>query len=320
MENNMGNVDMENVVIAGAGPAGLTAAIYTARSGLNPLVLEGFVPGGQLIVSPEVENYPGFPEPISGMELMDRFRKQTEQFGARFKMEVVENVKRGRGNDIFVVDTGTERIETKTLIIATGAEARRLDIPSESKFYGKGVSGCATCDGAFFRDKEILVVGGGDTAIQDAVFLTRFASKVTIVHRRDYFRAGPAEMEKAKSNPKIEWLIPWVVEEIIGANTVTGAVLKNRETGETQQIPCSGIFVAIGHNPKSEAFKELVETDKNGFILVEAGSTRTSTPGVFACGDVCDPVYKQAVVAAGHGCMAAMDLEQYLSSKEEIKC
>ncbi|NOR78898.1 MAG: thioredoxin-disulfide reductase [Methanophagales archaeon] len=314
----MENVDTENVVIAGAGPAGLTAAIYTARSGLNPLVLEGFVPGGQLIVSPEVENYPGFPEPISGMELMDRFRKQTEQFGARFKMEVIEKVK--RGNDIFEVDTGIERIETETLIIATGAEARRLDIPSEPKFYGKGVSGCATCDGAFFRDKEILVVGGGNTAIQDAVFLTRFASKVTIVHRRDYFRAVPAEMEKAKSNPKIEWLIPWVVEEIIGDNVVTGAVLKNRETGETQQIPCSGIFVAIGHDPQSKAFKELVETDKNGFILVEAGSTRTSTPGVFACGDVCDPVYKQAVVAAGHGCMAAMDLEQYIYSKEEVKC
>ncbi|NQE53540.1 Ferredoxin--NADP reductase, partial [ANME-1 cluster archaeon GoMg3.2] len=241
----MENVDTENVVIAGAGPAGLTAAIYTARSGLNPLVLEGPVPGGQLIVSPEVENYPGFPEPISGMELMDRFRKQTEQFGARFKMEVIEKVK--RVNDTFEVDTGIEKIETKTLIIATGAEARRLDIPSESKYYGKGVSGCATCDGAFFRDKEILVVGGGNTAIQDAVFLTRFASKVTIVHRRDYFRAVPAEMEKAKSNPKIEWLIPWVVEEIIGDNIVTGAVLKNRETGETQQIACSGIFVAIGH-------------------------------------------------------------------------
>jgi len=316
--DDLGIEDMENVVIAGSGPAGLTAAIYTARSGLNPLVLEGFVPGGQLIVSPEVENYPGFPEPISGMELMDLFRKQAEQFGARFKMEVIETVK--RENDLFVLDTGIGRIETKTLIIATGAEARRLDIPTEPKFYGKGVSGCATCDGAFFRDKEILVVGGGNTAIQDAEFLTRFASKVTIVHRRDYFRAAPAEMEKAKSNPKIEWLIPWVVEEIIGNNVVTGAVLKNRETDETQQIPCSGIFVAIGHNPKSEAFKELVETDKKGFILVEPSSTRTSTPGVFACGDVCDPVYKQAVVAAGHGCMAAIDLEQYRYLKAEVKC
>lgn len=301
---------MENVVIAGSGPAGLTAAIYTARFKLNPLVLSGLVTGGQLIVSDKVENYPGFPEAVSGMELMDRFRKQAEKFGARFQSGVVAKVNKQR--DFFEVDTGREKIETKALIIATGAEARRLSVPSESKFYGKGVSGCATCDGAFFRDKEVLVVGGGNTAMQDAVFLTRFTSTVTIVHRRGYLRADAVEVEKAKNNPKIEWLIPWTVEEITGGNTVSGAVLKNSETGETRRIESHGIFVAIGHDPKTEAFKEVVEIDGNGFIQVEAGSTRTSTPGVFACGDVIDPVYKQAAVAVGHGCMAAIDVDHYL--------
>lgn len=306
---------MENVVIAGSGPAGLTAAIYTARAQLKPLVFEGRVPGGQLIVSHEVENYPGFPEPVSGVEMMDRFRKQAERFGARLRAETVEEVKKRNG--IFEVGTGNERIETKALIIATGAEARRLPIPTEPKFYGKGVSGCATCDGAFFREKKVLVVGGGNTAMEDAVFLTRFASKVTIVHRREYLRAAPIEVEKAKKNPKIGWMIPWVVEEILGDSAVTGAVLKNPATKEKREIRCDGIFVAIGHDPQTEVLKHLIETDENGFIQVEADSTRTSTPGVFACGDVRDPVYKQAVVAAGHGCMAAMDVERYLELKDQ---
>jgi len=301
---------MENIVIAGSGPAGLTAAIYAARSGRKPLVLEGFVPGGQLTVSFAVENYPGFPEPVSGSELMARFRKQAEKYGVRFKVAVVENVK--KRDDIFVIDTGQEKIEAVTIIIATGAEARRLPIPTEAKFYGKGVSGCATCDGPFFRDKEILVVGGGNTAMQDAIFLTRFSSKVTIVHRRDYLRAAPVEVEKAKKNQKIEWLIPWVVKEIIGDHFVTSAILENKETGEEREFKCNGIFVAIGHDPKTEPFRELVETDENGFIVVEPGSTRTSTLGVFACGDVRDPVYKQGIVAAGYGCMAAVDAEKYL--------
>jgi len=306
---------MENVIIAGSGPAGLTAAIYTARSGLDPLVLEGFAPGGQLVVSHEVENYPGFSEPVSGMELMDRFRKQAEKFGARFKRELVESVE--KRNDIIEVSARAGKIETKALIIATGAEAKRLSVSTEPKFYGRGVSGCAICDGVFFRDKDILVVGGGDTAMQDAVFLTRFVRKVTIVHRRDYLRAATVEVEKAKINPRIEWLIPWIVEEIIGDKTVTGAILKNPETGENRRIQCAGIFVAIGHDPKTEAFKNLVETNKDGFIQVEAGSTKTLTPGVFACGDVRDPFYKQAVVAAGYGCMAAMDAEQYIQRRKE---
>ena len=304
---------MENVVIAGSGPAGLTAALYTARAGLNPLILEGHIPGGQLIVSNEVENYPGFTEPISGIELVDRFRKQAERFAARFKSESVEEVK--KWDDICEVNTGNQTIKTRSLIIATGAQARRLPIPTECKFYGKGVSGCATCDGAFFRDKEILVVGGGNTAMQDAVFLTRFASKVTIVHRRDYLRAAAIEIERTKKEPKIEWMIPWIVEEILGNDSVTGAVLRNPQTNEEYRIECDGIFVAIGHDPQTTVFKELVETDENGFIQVKAGSTKTSMQGVFACGDVRDLVYKQAVVAAGHGCMAAINAEHYLERK-----
>jgi thioredoxin reductase (NADPH) len=301
---------MENVIIAGSGPAGLTAAVYTARARLNPLVFEGHAPGGQLIVSQEVENFPGFPEPISGMDLMDRFKKQAERFGTRFKMGTINNVR--KTGDVFEVNIDSEMIETKSLIIATGAEARRMFIPTEDKFYGKGISGCATCDGSFFRDKEVLVVGGGNTAMQDALFLARFASKVTIVHRREYLRASSIEVERVKKNAKIKWLIPYVLGEITGDKFVTGAILKNCQTGKRHEIKCHGIFVAIGHEPQTQVFKDLVNIDENGFIEIKNGSTRTSTPGVFACGDVCDPVYKQAVVAAGHGCMAALDVERYI--------
>jgi thioredoxin reductase (NADPH) len=306
---------MEKVVIAGSGPAGLTAALYTARANLNPLVLLGPVPGGQLVVSYEVENYPGFVEPISGAELMDRFRDQAARFGARLEYDSIQRATRSEHG--FVLETDRGRIETQTLIIATGAEARRLPIPSEPAFYGKGVSGCATCDGAFFRGQEVLVVGGGNTAMEDAMFLTRFASKVTIVHRRDYFRAAPIEVDKCRKNEKIAWMVPWVIEEISGDNGgVTGATLRHAETGETKSLSCQGIFVAIGHDPKTAPFRELVEMDADGFIVAESGSTRTGTPGVFACGDVRDPRYKQAVLAAGHGCMAALDVEQYLGQRE----
>jgi thioredoxin reductase (NADPH) len=305
---------MEKLVIAGSGPAGLTAAIYSARADLSPLVFEGPGPGGQLTVSYEVENYPGLEQPLSGMELIDRFRKQAERFGTRFHSAAVEGVM--KGDDIFMVLAGDNIVKTRALIIATGAGARRLPIPSEKKFYGKGVSGCATCDGFFYKEKKVIVVGGGNTAMEDAVFLTRFASKVTIVHRREYLRADPIEVEKAKKNPKIEWMIPWVVEEILGNSLVTGARLKNNESGETFQVECEGIFVAIGHEPQTEVFKDVVETDEKGFIIVRPGSTRTSTDGVFTCGDVCDREYKQAVVAAGQGCMAAMEVERYLGMKE----
>jgi thioredoxin reductase (NADPH) len=305
---------MEKVVIAGTGPAGLTAAIYTARANLNPLVLEGPVPGGQLVVSHEVENYPGF-KSISGAELMQRFREQAEHFGARFQLTAVQSTE--KNGDTITIQTDHGTIETETLIIATGAEARRLPIESEPQYYGKGVSGCATCDGAFFRDQDVLVVGGGNTAMEDATFLTRFAKSVTIVHRRAYLRAAPVEVDKCKANDKINWMIPWVIEEILGDSSgVTGAILKNPETEETKEVACQGIFVAIGHDPKTEAFKSIVEMDDEGFIIAEAGSTRTSTAGVFACGDVRDPQYKQAVLAAGHGCMAAIDVEKYLGQRE----
>jgi thioredoxin reductase (NADPH) len=306
---------MEKVVIAGTGPAGLTAAIYTARANLNPLVLEGPAPGGQLIVSNEVENYPGFPETISGAELMQRFREQAERFGARMKLSAVQ--KATKTGDFITLETDHGIVETETLIVATGAEARRLPIPSEAAFYGKGVSGCATCDGAFFRNQDVLVIGGGNTAMEDAMFLTKFANKVTIVHRREYLRAAPIEIEKCKNSDKIDWMIPWVIEEVLGdVSGVTGAILKNGDTGETKQVTCHGIFVAIGHDPKTEPFEALVERDEEGFIIAEPGTTLTSTPGVFACGDVRDPQYKQAVLAAGHGCMAAIDVEKYLGQRE----
>jgi len=303
---------MENVVIVGTGPAGLSAAIYAARAELKPLVIEGTTPGGQLVVSPEVENYPGFPVAMSGMELMELFKKQAERFGAGFLTGDITAVKATNGG--YVLDRGAEAIETRTVIIATGALARRLTIPSEARFYGRGVSGCATCDGAFFRNRDVIVVGGGNTAMEDAVFLTRFAKSVTIVHRRDYLRAAPVEIKKAKSNPKIKWMIPWVVEEITGDTVVTGARLQNTETGEMRDVACDGIFVAIGHDPKTELFRHLVDCDDHGFVKVQPGSARTTAPGVFACGDVCDPVYKQAVVAAGTGCMAALDAQKYLEA------
>ena len=308
---------MENLVIAGSGPAGLTAAIYTARGDFEPLVLEGHAPGGQLTVAFNVENFPGCPDSVSGMELMGRFRKQAERFGARIERGMVEQAR--KEGEFFRITTGSGTIETKALIIATGAEARRLPIPTEPGFYGRGVSGCSTCDGAFFRDKDVLVVGGGNTAMQDAVFLTRFVNKVTIVHRREYLRATPVEVEKVESNPKIEWMIPWVIEEIAGDQLVTGATLRNKETGEKRHMACDGIFVAIGHDPKTELFRDLVDCDEHGFVKVQPWSTRTSAPGIFACGDVCDPVYKQAVVAAGTGCMAALDAQKYLESMKHIE-
>ena len=306
--------ETENLIIAGSGPAGLTAAIYAARADLKPLVFDGPTAGGQLVVSSEVENYPGFEEPLTGMELIERFRNQAERFEARFRSESVEHVEKGDG--VFTVRTPEGAIDARALIIATGAEARRLPIPSEKKFYGKGVSGCATCDGFFYRNKRVIVVGGGNSAMEDARFLAKFADKVTIVHRREYLRATPIEVEKVKEIPKIDWMIPWVVDEILGDETVTGAKLRNPESGEMREIECEGIFVAIGHDPKTDAFRDIVETDEKGFIVVQPGSPKTSTPGVFACGDVCDREYKQAVVAAGQGCMAAMEAERYLGIKE----
>ncbi len=305
---------MEQVVIVGSGPAGLTAALYAARASLNPLVFEGTVPGGQLIVSYEVENYPGFPAPMSGAELMQLFKQQAERFGTRCRPEAVERIE--HAGDHFVVHAAGAQVRTRTVIAATGAEARRLDLPAEKRLYGRGVSGCATCDGAFFRNKQVLVVGGGNTAMEDALFLTRFAATVTVVHRRDYFRAAPVEVEKARAHAKIAWRIPYTVADILGETSVTGAVLRHAETGATEQIACDGIFVAIGHDPQSAVFADLVERDAAGFIVTNHGSTATRTPGLFACGDVMDPMYKQAVTAAGTGCMAALDAQHFLEAQE----
>lgn len=303
---------MEQVVIIGSGPAGLTAALYAARAALSPLVFEGTAPGGQLIVSYEVENYPGFPTPLSGAELMQLFRQQAERFGARYRTEEVERVE--HAGDHFIITAPSGQVRSRTVIAATGAMARRLDLPAERRLYGRGISGCATCDGAFYRNKHVLVVGGGNTAMEDALFLTRFASQVTIVHRRHYFRAAPIEVQKARNHPKIAWRVPYVIIDILGETSVTGAVLRNTETGETEIIVCDGIFVAIGHDPQSALFKELVDLDSAGFIITQPRSTATRTPGLFACGDVMDPVYKQAVTAAGTGCMAALDAQHYLEA------
>lgn len=311
---NPGRINMENVVIAGSGPAGLTAAIYAARAGFSPLVIEGLSPGGQLTVSAEVENYPGFPDAISGMGVIDNIRRQAVKFGVRFKDGSITTANRKENH--IEVHVEEDVVSAKALIIATGAEARRLDVAGESKFYGHGVSGCATCDGPFFRGKDVLVVGGGNTAIEDALYLSTLAARVTIIHRRDFFRADHYELQKAKDTANIYWRIPWVLEEIKGGNLVNAAVMRNMETGEIQTIECAGIFVAIGHDPKSAPFADLVEIDDGGYIRVSSASTETTTPGVFACGDVCDSVYRQAIVAAGRGCMAALDVQRYLRKED----
>lgn len=301
---------MENVVIAGSGPAGLSAAIYAARGGLSPLVIEGLSPGGQLTVSEAVENYPGIPDAISGMDVMGNFRRQAVKFGVRFKSGSITSATRKEKH--IAIHVEEEVISTRAFIIATGAEARRLDVVGESTFYGHGVSGCATCDGAFFRGKNVLVVGGGNTAIEDALYLSALAARVTVIHRRDFFRAEHCELQKARETASIHWRIPWVLEEVRGSNVVNAAVIRNVETGERQTIECDGIFVAIGHNPKTAPFANLVQMENDGYIRVSSKSTETTTPGVFACGDVCDSVYRQAIVAAGQGCMAALDVQRYL--------
>jgi thioredoxin reductase (NADPH) len=305
---------MHNVVIIGSGCAGYAAAIYAARADLSPVVYQGSTPGGQLVVSYEVENYPGFAETQTGQELVDRFRAQAERFGAQVVSQEVEGLE--RKGTTFELRTSGGAFEAKAVIAATGAVARRMPIETEPKFYGKGVSGCATCDGAFFRDKDVLVVGGGNTAMEDAQFMTRFAKTVTVVHRRDYFRAAAIEVEKTRKLEKVQWLIPYVVEEIHGDQTVSGAVLRNTETDETKTVECQGIFVAIGHDPQTELFAQYVDIDEHGYIKVAEPSTATRTPGLFACGDVMDPVYKQAVTAAGTGCRAALDAQKYLESLE----
>jgi thioredoxin reductase (NADPH) len=310
------------VVIIGSGPAGLTAAIYASRANLEPLVVEGGgggdptdVPGGQLMLTTDVDNYPGFPKGILGPELMDQMRKQAERFGAEFATGTVQEVSLRERPFTLTLPDGVVR--TQTLILATGATARWLGLPEELEFRTKigGVSACATCDAFFYKQKEVLVVGGGDTAMEEATFLTKFASKVTIVHRRDSLRASQIMQERARQNPKIAWLLDSVIEKILGGpgQGVTGALVKNLKTGETHEVACGGIFMAIGHLPNTTLFKDKLEMDENGYLLVRDGTTATSVPGVFAAGDVADHRYRQAITAAGSGCMAAIDAERFLA-------
>ena len=304
-----------NVAILGSGPAGLTAAIYTARANLSPVVIEGMEAGGQLMITTEVENYPGFPEGILGPELMQVWRKQAARFGTEFlsgeATEVELSVSPLR------IKAGGEEILARTLIISTGATARKLGLDSEKQLWGRGVSYCATCDGFFFKDKELAVVGGGDSAVEEATFLTRFATKVTIVHRRDALRASKIMQDRARQNPKIAFAWDSVPEEVLGVaeGRVTGLRLRNVKTGQRSDLRCDGLFVAIGHTPNTRLFEGTLEMDPNGYIVTRGRSTATSIPGVFAAGDVADHVYRQAVTAAGTGCMAAIDAERYLEAR-----
>ncbi|MCB0403412.1 MAG: thioredoxin-disulfide reductase [Bdellovibrionales bacterium] len=304
-------MSVESVIIIGSGPAGYTAAIYTARASLNPLVIEGYQVGGQLMLTSDVENYPGFPDGIMGPEMMPLFRKQAERFGTRFLQKDVTKV--DLSGPVHKVYCGDHVYEAKAVIVATGASAKWIGLPSEQKLMAKGVSACATCDGAFFKGEELVVVGGGDTAMEEANYLTRFAKKVTVVHRRDQLRASKIMQDRAFANPKISFIWDTGIEEILGEDKVEGVRLKNLKTGEVSVFHCGGVFVAIGHKPNTDFLKGQLDLDETGYIkLAKLPTTQTRVPGVFAAGDVHDKIYRQAVTAAGSGCAAAIDAERYL--------
>ncbi|WP_030445283.1 thioredoxin-disulfide reductase [Actinocatenispora sera] len=306
--------DVRNLIIIGSGPAGYTAAVYAARANLNPLVIEGAQSGGALMTTTEVENFPGFPDGIDGPDLMDNMRKQAERFGAELLTDDVTRVE--LAGDVKRVWVGDTEYQAKAVILATGSAWRPLNVPGEQRLLGHGVSSCATCDGFFFRNQHIAVVGGGDSAMEEATFLTKFAETVTIIHRRDEFRASPIMAERALKNEKIKVIWDSVVTEVVGTDQVEGVKLRNAKTGEESSLDVTGLFIAIGHDPRSELFTGQVAIDDEGYVRAESPTSRTDVTGVFACGDLVDHSYRQAITAAGTGCVAALDAERYLASVE----
>jgi thioredoxin reductase (NADPH) len=307
--------EIRNVIIIGSGPAGYTSAVYAARAQLAPLVFEGSQYGGALMTTTEVENFPGFAEGIMGPELMEQMRGQAKRFGAELHAEDVESVE--LTGDVKYVTANGIRYAARAVILAMGAAARYLHVPGEQKLLGHGVSACATCDGFFFRDQDIAVVGGGDSAMEEATFLTRFAKSVTVVHRRDEFRASKIMLERAKDNEKIRWRTNAQITEVLGENSVTGAKLTDTVSGATSELPVTGVFMAIGHDPRSELVRGQVDTDEDGYVLTQGRTTYTNLDGVFACGDLVDRTYRQAITAAGSGCSAAIDAERWLAEHAE---
>jgi thioredoxin reductase (NADPH) len=308
------NERVENVIIVGSGPAGYTAALYTARANLDPLVIEGFAWGGLLQQTTDVENYSGFPEGIMGPELMQRFRDQAERFGARLETDDATKVELSAEGGLHKVWVGDQVHLARTVILAMGAQHRKLDVPGEAELSGRGVSYCATCDAAFFKDAPTLIVGGGDSAMEEAMFLAKFASRVAIVHRRDEFRASKIMLERARSLPNVDWLTPYVVDAFLpmSEGSLGIARLRNTEDGSTRELEVSGAFIAVGHDPQSQLVQGQVDTDDNGYVVTQGRSTLTNLPGVFAAGDLVDHTYRQAITAAGTGCQAALDAEWYL--------
>ena len=309
----MATEDVRELIIIGGGPAGYTAALYAARANLNPLVIEGVQWGGQLMITSDVENYPGYADGVLGPTMMQDFRKQAERFGAEFLTDDVTRV--DFSERPFRIYVGDDEHRAAAVIVATGANARQLGLETEVALQGRGVSYCAVCDAAFFRERNVVVVGGGDSAMEEATFLTKFATRVTLVHRRDEFRASPIMLDRARENEKIEILTPYVVDRVVGgeAGKVTGVVLRHVDTGGTKEVPADGLFVAIGHDPSTSLFLEHLDHDEAGYLVTKPRSTETNVAGVFAAGDVQDHVYRQAVTAAGSGCMAALDAERFLT-------